>query len=157
VFALIGVTACQDDVLGPANNEVNNDLIYNLTHVNGIEVPATAVEGTCAYFGIHPDTIRVDGGRLTLGSKKRYEIYYTWRGQTDACTVFGAHWHRISAGNYEFIGDRLVFAPDTAPSSGPTSNRGSSPGKPSGSRDGTHLLVDWGSLRLRFVLRGTMY
>lgn len=151
-IATLGLPGC-GDIAGPADD----DRTYNLTHVNGIEVPAIAVEGTCSFIWTYPDSIWVDGGRLVLGHEGNYELYYTWRGQTDACTVFGVHWHRISAGRYEFVGDRLDFEPEVDPAHRPTGYRGSSPGRPSGRRDGDRILVNWGGLHLRFAPKGTAH
>lgn len=164
IALVILALACEsDDVSGPANpplRELKDD-IYNLLQVNDIALPAVVVHGTCIVpftSLVLPDTIRVDGGKLTLRGNGRYEIYYTWRGETDECTtVFRVHWHRISVGDYLFAGDRILFYPDTAEvRHRPTHYRASTHwDTPEATRDGTQIIADWGPLHFRFVLEDT--
>ncbi len=131
--------------------------IFELTHVNELEIPAIVVEGKCLAFFLffawpYPDSIRVDGGRLRLGAGGDYEVYYTWRGQTQVCTMFGRHWHRISHGRYGLHGDRIAFTPDTTgAATWPTGYRQTTRHRPTGRREGQSALIEWGSLRLRFT------
>ncbi len=148
VLLALGLAACRD-VTAPQKE------VFQLVAVNGIAIPTIAVEGSCQSIGlfdpypIRPDSINVDGGGLTLEGG-RYQLYYTWRGETDACTVTHAHWHRFSGGTYTANGDTFVFSEGQVddPISG---SAGASPGTPSGERlDATRILVRWGALRLQF-------
>ena len=153
LLALLPATALAacGDPAGPGKSDRQE---YALVAVNGAPIPAIAVEGTCMlpsfwYSAVYPDSIGIESGRLIL-EHGRYELYYRWRGETDACTTSHALWHRFSGGTYETEGDALVFtegeASDTV--SGWT---GRSPGRPSGQWDSTYaVLVSWGALKLEY-------
>lgn len=152
VAALIalGLAACGKDVTAPPEKQV-----YQLVAVNGIPIPAIAVEGTCRVpsfwdASVYPDSIRIDGGALTL-EEDRYELFYTWRGETDACTTSHALWHRFSGGTYSVADDRLFFTEGSV-SDTVAGWRGGSPGAPAGRRTGSHnVVVSWGALTLEYA------